>query len=371
MTEDIILCADPLKDNIEFKSQIEKAVINVLSGGNFILGPHVQTLEDSLAKYIDTRYSIGVNSGTDALVLALKALGIGLGDEVITVSHTALATVAAVLMVGATPVLVDIEPDFYTIDPKMVEYAITKKTKAIIAVHIYGQSCDMDALLNIKNKYGIPVIEDCAQAAGASYYGKKLGSIGDIGCFSFYPTKNLGALGDGGALTTNSEYLFERIKRLRQYGWDKDRIAKEPGINSRLDELQAAILSIKLPFLDMHNKNRKLAARRYSESLDAEEFSLPKIRENTEHVFHLYVVSTMHRENYLDKFQKKNILLGIHYKTPIHQQPGYSSRCVIPKSGLKITESLSREIISLPMYQSIKSEDVDKVISVAASGKEI
>ena len=245
----MIHCALPLAQYQSYKNEILKSIKRVLDKGCYILGPEVEEFETNFASYCNVDYAIGVNSGTDALTLALRALAIGVGDEVITASHTALATISAVISTGATPVLVDIDPIHFTIAPECIQNAITPKTKVVIPVHLYGQPAEMDEIMKISEEAGLWVVEDCAQSIGAIYKGKKTGSIGNIGCFSFYPTKNLGAVGDGGMITTKDAKLALRIQRLRQYGWDKDRVTEEVGVNSRLDELQAAILKIKLKHL--------------------------------------------------------------------------------------------------------------------------
>lgn len=321
--------------------------------GPYILGPEVASFEEEFAAYHGLSYAVGVGSGTDALALTLKAFDIGPGDEVITVSHTALATVAAIVMAGSTPVLVDVD-HYYTMDPTKIEAEITTKTKAIIPVHIYGQPCDMDQILEIARKHKLIVIEDCAQAHGATYKGKKVGTIGDAGCFSFYPTKNLGALGDGGGIITNRDFIAERLKRLRQYGWNGDRIAVESGVVSRLDELQAAILRVKLRHLDADNQRRQKIADKYGDSLTGSSLLLPDIRPGCQHVFHLYVVRSKNRDQWKKKLADSfNIEAGIHYAYPAHTHPGYKDKIKISKKGLSLTEAISQEVLSLPIYPEL------------------
>jgi len=263
---------------------------------------------------------------------------------VIVPSFTATPTVAAVVMTGATPVYVDIEPDYYMIDPVCVEAACTEKTKAIIAVHLYGQAADMDALMAIAKQYDLRVIEDCAQATGATYHDKKLGTIGDVGCFSFFPTKNLGAIGDGGAVACNDGAIVERLRSLRQYGWDKNRISQEPGINSRLDELQAAILRVKLQHLDADNAARRSQAERYNGVLAALDM-MPAIRKGAGHVYHLYVIQMKNRGELVRHFTRLDIHVGIHYPVPVHKMPAYGTELHLP-----VTERLADEVLSLPLY---------------------
>lgn len=360
----MIHCANPLAHYKSHERKILKAIQRVLKRGNYVLGAEVAAFEKSFAAYCGVKHAVGVNSGTDALILALRALGIGPHDEVITVSHTALATIAAIIASGATPVLVDIEPDYYTMDVGCLEKAITPKTKAVIPVHLYGQPADMDAIIKIARKHGLFVIEDCAQAAGAVYNDRRVGSIGDIGCFSFYPTKNLSAIGDGGAVITQNNRFAETIRRLRQYGWDKDRITKEPGLNSRLDEIQAAILNSKLKGLDKNNAGRSKIARLYNTGLAELPIILPRARQGIRHVYHLYVVACQDRDLLKRGLAKKGILTGVHYPVPGHCHYGYYNRCKIPPSGLPVTERLAKKVLSLPMYPEMTLKEVTRVIRV-------
>jgi dTDP-4-amino-4,6-dideoxygalactose transaminase len=329
--------------------------------GPYVLGPEVGGFEQEFADYHHSRYCVGVGSGTDALILAMRAIDIGAGDEVITVSHTAVATVSAVVATGATPVLIDIESAYYTIDPNLIEATITKKTKAIIPVHLYGQPCDMDAIMWIASKHGLRVIEDCAQAHGAVYKGRKVGSTGDIGCFSFYPTKNLGAIGDGGAVITNNKEIYERITRLRQYGWDDNRVNQEPSAVSRLDEVQAAILRVKLHYLDVDNNKRIEAAALYNKALVSKEWELPVVRSDCNHVYHLYVVKLDDRDKIMYKLSMANIDAGIHYQYPAHLHSGIMRKALVPKK-LEATEKVVRQILSLPIYPEVDVASVLKAI---------
>ncbi len=359
----MIPCANPHAQYLAHKDAIVEAVRRVLDGGHYVLGPAVEAFEKEFAQHTQVAHAIGLNSGTDALVLGLRALGVGPGDEVITVSHTALATVSAVVMTGATPVLVDVDPALYTLDPTKLAAAITPRTKAIIAVHLYGQLADIDAILAIAKARGIPVIEDCAQSTGARSKGRRAGSIGTLGCFSFYPTKNLGAIGDGGMLVTNDDAIAERVRRLRQYGWDARRATEAPGVNSRLDEIQAAILSVKLPSLDADNARRLAIAKRYGEGLAGLPVTLPAIRPETTHVFHLYVLECDDRDALKASLAKRDILAGIHYLAPAHRHGGYDALCVLPREGLPVTERLVGRILTLPMYPELTDAQVDEVIA--------
>ena len=356
-------CAFPLAQYQSHKNEILKSIKRVLDKGCYILGPEVEEFETNFASYCNVDYAIGVNSGTDALTLALRALAIGAGDEVITASHTALATISAVISTGATPVLVDIDPIHFTIAPECIQNAITPKTKVVIPVHLYGQPAEMDEIMKISEEAGLWVVEDCAQSIGAIYKGKKTGSIGNIGCFSFYPTKNLGAVGDGGMITTKDAKLALRIQRLRQYGWDRDRVTEEVGVNSRLDELQAAILNIKLKHLDADNKSRREIANQYNMLLDELELVLPVESPDTLHVYHQYVVACENRNQIKKQLSERKISAGIHYALPGHLHRGYAHRCVLPDAGLPVTEQTVKKILSLPIYPELAHDQVLQVIS--------
>jgi dTDP-4-amino-4,6-dideoxygalactose transaminase len=358
----MILCSNPKAQYLSYKSEIDAAISRVLDSGLYILGNEVRSFEEEFARYIDVAHGIGVGSGTEALHLALSACGIGRGDEVITVSHTAVATVAAIELAGATPVLVDINPDFYTIDPEKIESAITSHTKAIIPVHIYGHPADMDPILEIANNYNLLIIEDCAQAHGAKYKGKRVGSIGNIGCFSFYPTKNLGALGDGGIVVTNYANLASKASQLREYGWTERYVSHFAGWNTRLDEIQAAILRVKLEHLDEDNAKRMDIAARYSHDLKELKVDVPICRENATHVYHLYVIRCILRNEIIAFLRDKGIGASIHYPLPVHLQPAYRGR-LRGADSLPETERAAREIISLPMYPELQEEEIKFILN--------
>jgi len=358
----MILCANPSAQFKSYQCEIEKAVLTVIRGNRYVLGEEVASLEKEFADYIGTTSAIGVANGTDAIELALRALDIGLGDEVITVSHTAVATVAAIEAVGATPMLVDVEPQFYTLNPLQLGEVFTPKTKAIIAVHLYGQAVDLDAITAFCHKHEIFLIEDASQAHGAKYQGKRLGSIGDIGCFSCYPTKNLGAIGDAGLITTNNTELATKIRMLREYGWN-ERISEYPGRNSRLDELQAAVLRIKLKYLDADNEKRRQLAEYYTDQLSDLSIQLPEVRAEAESVFHLYVFQVENRQGLLDYLKVKDIQAGVHYPVPVHLQPAYQDR-ILTANDMSITENLTKRIISLPMYPELSMNDAKKIVDV-------
>ncbi|KAB8028012.1 DegT/DnrJ/EryC1/StrS family aminotransferase [Fluviispira multicolorata] len=359
-----IFCSNPQAQFSSYREEILEAILKVCEKGTYILGEEVEGFESEFATYHNTKFCIGVGSGTDALTLTLKAFDIGAGDEVITVSHTALATSAAVLLAGATPVLIDIEENYYTLDPYKIEAAITSRTKAIIPVHLYGQPCDMDPILEIAKKNNLLVIEDCSQAHGATFKGRKVGTLGDAGCFSFYPTKNLGALGDAGGIITDNEHLQMRIKQIRQYGWNSKRISQEPGCVSRLDELQAAVLRVKLKHLDSNNAKRNSIAQEYEMKLNKSHLILPKIRLECEHAFHLYVVRSQKRELLKYDLAEIGIETGIHYAYPVHRHPGYCDKIRISQEGLERTEKIVQEILTLPIYPEFESDNIFKMNEV-------
>lgn len=349
----MILFANPKEQYLTYKTEIQEAVNRVLESGWYILGEEAKLFEKEFANFVGTKYAVGVASGTDSLFLSLKALNIGEGDEVITVSHTATATVSAIEATGAKAVFVDIEEQYFTMDTNKIEEAITEKTKAIIPVHIYGHPCDMDELLKISKEHNLYLIEDCAQGNGAKYKNKDVGSMGTLGCFSFFPTKNLGAIGDGGAITTDSEELYNKLLKLRQYGWDANRDSEFNGYNSRLDELQAAILRVKLKYLNEDTKKRNNVAKLYQKYLNIENLILPTERENCNHAYHLFVIRTKNRDKLKDYLKEKGILAMIHYEKPVHFQKAFQRDCTLEK-----TETLVNEIISLPMYPELEEKDI-------------
>ena len=360
----MIRCANPLEQYNSYKEEIDTAISSVLTKGNYILGDEVKSFEQEFSDFIGVDYGIGVGNGTDALLVALKACGVGPEDEVITVSHTAVATATSIIMSGAKPVLVDIEPNFYSIDLSKLESAITEKTKAIILVHLYGCPAEIENIKKITKKHNIFLIEDCAQAHGAVYKDSKVGSFGDLSCFSFYPTKNLGAIGDGGMVLTKDDSLAERCFELREYGWKERYSSSTFGWNTRLDEIQAAILRVKLKYLDIDNKKRKRIAQMYKELLDDSIIELPKERKESSHVYHLFVIQSDNRDSVMEYLHQKDIFVNIHYPLPIHLQPFYKS--ILQTKELKITESIAKKILSLPMYPELLDEEVEEV-SVAVN----
>ena len=331
---------------------IDTAVARVLAGGWYILGPEVRAFEQEFAAFHGSPHAVGVASGTDALLLALKALDIGHGDEVITVAHTAVATAAAVELSGARPIFVDVDPQTYTLDPALLPAALSANTKAIIPVHLYGQPAAMDPILAFAKEHGLFVIEDCAQAHGAAENDRLAGSMGHLAAFSFYPTKNLGALGDGGAILCPDPALAARLRALRQYGWQERYISAEVGFNSRLDELQAAILRVKLGVLHQDNEARRRAATRYNELLAGYPIELPPERPSTRHVYHLYVIQTEERDELARFLATQGIATAVHYPVPVHRQPAYLHYGYEPGS-LPVTERLAARVLSLPMFPQI------------------
>lgn len=359
----MILCSNPLAQYNAHKEEINAAIQRVLDKGWYILGEETKSFESEFAEYIGAPYGIGVGSGTEALHIAMAACGIGPGDEVITVSHTAVATVAAIELAGAKPVFVDIEPGYYTLDPNRLGSTITKQTKAIIPVHLYGQSADILPILDIAKKHGLRVIEDCAQAHGAIYQGRRVGSWGDMACFSFYPTKNLGALGDGGMVVTSNLKLAEKARLLREYGWAERYISKIPGWNTRLDELQAAILRVKLRYLDADNEARANLASKYDHALEGVGLVTPKRRQESTHVHHLYVVRSTARNEMQAFLKTRGVGALIHYPVPVHLQPAYRDT-LNRTNDLLETEKAACEVLSLPIYPELPDKDLNTVVEI-------
>jgi len=345
------------------KEEIDTAVNATLESGHFILGPAVSKFEESVASYLGMDHAIGLASGTDALVLALRALNIGAGDEVIIPAYTFFATAGTVMSIGATPVFVDIDPVSYQIDVSQIKDRITPRTKAIIPVHLYGHPSDMDSILELAHSYGLKVIEDNAQAFGATYRGKKTGSIGDIGCLSFFPTKNLGAFGDGGMVVTNDPALADRMRMLRTHGWKKKYYSEEVGYNSRLDALQAAILQAKLPHVDSWNEKRREIAHHYSEQLAPVGVVVPVECDWGRHVYHLYIIRSNRRDELQAFLKQSGIASEVYYPLPPH----LSTPC--RKFGYKEgnfphAERASRETLALPLYPELAEAQQGEVIAV-------
>jgi dTDP-4-amino-4,6-dideoxygalactose transaminase len=348
------------------QSEIDAAIARVLARGWYILGEEVAGFERDFARYIGAKHAIGVANGTDALVLALKALDLGHEDYVVTVAHTAVATVAAIELAGMRPLLVDIEPQSYTMDAAALARVLKAppgRIGAIIPVHLYGQGADLAAILPLARAHGIPVIEDCAQSHGAHFGQRRLGSFGDLGCFSLYPTKNLGALGDGGIVVTADDGLAERLRALREYGWRARYVSDIPGMNSRLDEVQAAVLRVKLPALDAGNARRAMIADAYDRGLTGSGLGLPRRRPDASHVFHQYVVRSPARDRLRDALRARGIGTNIHYPVPVHLQPAYLGRITLDPAGLPESEAAAREVLSLPLYPQLDDAAVARVVA--------
>lgn len=344
------------------KPEIDETIQRVLDRTSFILGEEVANFESSFARYVGAAGAVGVASGTAALSLALQACGIGADDEVITTAHTFFATAEAISQVGARPVFVDIDLDTYNLDPNEVEAAITPRTRAIMPVHLYGQPADMAALMDIAGRHHLRVIEDAAQAHGAEHRGQRCGSIGDLACFSFYPGKNLGAFGDAGMVTGNDEALLSRVRRLRDHGRSGKYEHQEVGWGERLDALQAAVLSTKLPYLEGWTEARRGHARRYGELLSGiSNVSVPHERQDVRHVYHLYVIRTPRRDALLAHLKSNGVEPGIHYPIPLHRQPAYL-RQGYGDIHLPLTEQAAAEVLSLPIYPELGIHDVDYIV---------
>jgi dTDP-4-amino-4,6-dideoxygalactose transaminase len=367
----MLLPADPKASYLAHKEVLDQAIQETIASGWYILGPKVALFEEHFAAYLGASSCVGVGSGTDAVHLALRACGVGPGDGVLTVSHTAVATVSAMDWIGARPVLVDISPRTYTLDPQKAADTLRHQPagwiKAIVAVHIYGHPADMGTLSEIAARHGVALIEDCAQAHGAMVGERMVGSIGDCGAFSFYPTKNLGALGDGGAVVTSQAAVTEQLRLLRQYGWRERYISIEAGYNSRLDELQAAILDCKLAWLDSDNNRRRDIARRYTEGLAGLPLETPVEEPDCRHVYHQYVIRLKDRDNLRRHLETQGIRTAILYPMPVHKQPGYSGRVEIGEGGMAITERIAQEILCLPIYPELSDSAVSSVIDAIRS----
>ena len=345
---------------LPIRDEIMRAIEDVFDSMHLFLGPQLRAFEEEFAAYCGTTHCIGVGNGTDALHLALRAAGIGHGDEVITVAHTFFATAEAIVLAGATPVFVDIDPLTYTIDPKLIEPAITPRTRAILPVHLYGQMADMDPLMDIAQRHNLLVIEDAAEAHGATYRGKRAGSIGHMACFSFYYSKNLGAYGEAGAITTSDSSLATRLARWRDHGSEERYHHVEFAANARMDEIQAAILRVKLRYLDEWNARRQDHASTYARLLADTNLQLPAVGADREHIWYVYVVRTPERDALRERLTNEGIGTGIHFPIPIHLQPacrslGYS------QGDLPRTEGIASQVLSLPMYAELTQSQLERV----------
>jgi dTDP-4-amino-4,6-dideoxygalactose transaminase len=361
----IVPVADPRAENAQLADELDAAIRRVVSSGTYVLGPEVTAFEQEFAEFVGTRFAVGVASGTDALTLALHALGVGTGDEVLTASHTAGATAAAILRAGATPALVDVDPATLTVAPSALERALTARTRAVVPVHLYGGAADLAPIQEFAGRHGLVVIEDCAQAHGTTYRGEHVGSTSDAAAFSFYPTKNLAALGDGGAVVTSRSDVAERLISLRQYGWRNPQISEELGWNSRLDELQAAVLRVKLRHLPRLVSARRAIAAVYSAEIRAPEVTRPYAYDGVTHSFHLYVVRASHRDALADHLRRRGVATALHYPVPIHRQPAYSALCT--SHAMPETERAAAEILTLPLFAAMSSEAIDQVVDAINS----
>jgi dTDP-3-amino-3,4,6-trideoxy-alpha-D-glucose transaminase len=352
------------------RPELDAAAARVLASGWYILGPEVQAFERAFAGFCGVAHAVGVGNGTEALYLALAALGAGPGDEVITVANAAVYEALTILQAGARPVFVDVDERTHAIDPELIEEAITPRTRAIMPVHLYGRMADMEVILEIAGRHGLPVIEDCAQAHGAALGGRMAGSMGAVGCFSFYPSKNLGALGDGGMVVTNDDDLAAKLRRLREYGWrERYYTVDTGGINSRLDELQAALLHIKLGHLLAWNERRRQIARRYHELLSGMGLQLPELIEDDAHVYHLYVVRARERDRLQATLRECGVGTAIHYPLPAHLQPAYLDLGLARPGSLPVTEQLAGEVLSLPIYPELTDAEVEAVAAAVRDAR--
>ncbi len=345
------------------RDKINAAISRTVDSAEFILGSQVTEFEESFAYYCDCAHAVGVSSGTAGLHLALVALGVGPGDEVITVPNTFIATVEAIVYTGATPVLVDVDPETFCIDPEKFERAITPRTRAVVPVHLYGQPCDMESVTAIADSRGIVIVEDACQAHGATINGRKVGSFGHAAVFSFYPTKNLGAMGDAGAVTTSDSEIARKMTALRHHAQFEPNVFPRIGFNARLDSLQAAVLGVKLQHLDRWNERRREIVGRYSEGIKSEDFVFQSRTPGSVPVYHILAVRHGRRETVQGRLSAAKIGWGRHITAPIHQQPGYHHLSG-EEDGFPISESLSRELISLPVYPELTDEQVDRVVEV-------
>jgi len=349
----------------ERRGRIDEAILRVLASGSYILGPEVEAFETEFAAYLGVTECVGVASGTDALELALRACGIGPGDLVFTVSLTAVATISAIDRCGATAVLLDVDDATRTLDPQRLEDALQAVRPgdgvpaAIVPVHLHGCPADLRPILSIAERFGLPVIEDCAQAHGAERDGRRVGTWGDLAAFSFYPTKNLGAFGDAGLVATRDRELATRVRHLRQYGWDTHRVSLLPGANSRLDEIQAAILRVLLPDLDADNEHRRRCAARYTDRLGQSNLSLPVEPAGARHVFHQYAVRHHERDRLASVLLDAGVGTAVHYAVPVHRHPGYAPR--VRTDTLSHTDAIAATVLSLPMHAHLDLDHVDEV----------
>jgi dTDP-4-amino-4,6-dideoxygalactose transaminase len=369
----VIPPANPGASYRALKAEIDAAVARALGSGWYILGEEGRAFEREFAAWLGTAHAVGCASGTDALALGLRALGVGPGAAVATVSHTAVATVAAIEMTGATPVLLDIDPLHYTLDPAELAALLAAPpgglppVRAAIPVHLYGQPADMTAIGAVCARHGVAILEDCSQAHGATLDQRRVGRFGALAAFSLYPTKNLGALGDAGVLATGDAGLAERVAALRQYGWRTHYVSDEPGVNSRLDELQAAVLRAKLPHLDAANMRRAAIAARYDAALAGTAIAPPARRDDASHVFHQYVIRVPDRARAQERLRAADVGSAIHYPVPVHRQPAYAGRIALGPARCCASERAAAEVLSLPVWPELSDAEVDRVCAALAA----
>ncbi len=362
----MIPVVDIARQDQSIRPETEAAIRRVIDRSQFILNAEVESFEKAFAAYCGVSFAVGVGSGTDALQIALLACGIGPGDEVITVSHTSPATVAAVELTGASAVPVDIDPRRFTMDPRRIAAAFTPRTRALLPVHLYGQPADLGPILEFAARHSLPVIEDCSQAHGARYREKRAGAWGRIAAFSFYPTKNLGAYGDGGAVLTDDPQLAERVRRIRQYGWDAERVSQGKGMNSRLDEIQATILNVKLGRLDEWNTERRRLAALYDNRLAVKDLIIPFAAPDSIHVYHTYVIRHPRRDALRAHLAERGIGSSIHFPLPVHLHPGFSNLAGFSGS-LPETEAAAREVLTLPLFPGMREDELQQVVDAVNS----
>lgn len=343
----------------ELRDKIDDAIKTVINNGLYIGGPKLTEFENNFAKYCGTNYCIGVGNGLEGISIGLRALGVKGGDEVIIPSHTYIATALAVTYIGATPIFVEVDPQTFNIDYKKIEEKITNKTKAIIVVHLYGQCANMDPIIKIAQKYNLKILEDAAQAHGATYKNKKAGSLGDLASFSFYPGKNLGAMGDGGCITTNDEIIAKEVRKIGNYGSEKKYFHTVKGVNSRLDEIQAAILDVKLLNLDKWNTERNRIAKRYLDEIKNEKIILPLVLKSNYHVWHIFAIRVKEKEKFQKHLEKNGIGFINHYPTAMHKQKAYEEFSYL---DLPIAEKIAREEVSIPLYYGLTEKEIDYII---------
>lgn len=347
---------------LSIKEEVDQAVLEVLASTQFVLGKEVAAFEELFSAYTQTSHTIGVNSGTSALHLALLAGGVGPGDEVITTPHTFIATVSAIDYARATPVFVDIDPVSFTLDPALLEAAITPRTKALLPVHLYGQPADMDPIMAIARKHGLLVIEDAAQAHGAEYKGRRVGSIGDMGCFSFYPGKNLGAYGEGGAVTTNNPEFVRTLRMLRDWGAERKYYHDLKGYNYRLEGVQGAVLKVKMKYIEAWTEARRAVAARYDAQLTPRGIATPVALPDRRHVYHVYAIREPRRDQLQAFLHDHGVSTGIHYPIPVHRQRAFAE-LGYPESAFPHAEAAAREVLSLPMYPELTHAQQDVVVT--------